>query len=337
MNLVLYYSPGACSLAAHIALREAKLAFELRRTPVASGDNLKPDYLAVNPRGRIPTLLVDGRPVRELSAILSWIGDLSPGLVPPPGSYEAAVCREWLAYFTSSVHITFAQIWRGERFLKNKAFHKLLRWEGLDILRRQFDEVEAQLSRGPYLTGHAYTLADANALVFYRWGRRMGFDMDKDYPNWTAHTKSLLERPAVKEAVAVEEIDIWAPPDAWTKEPMFSDEALAGFDAAWARKDPATLLRHMHAEGKYSASVGPEPGETFDTPKLKAGFEKMLRYDSARTRRSGRVWHLGDIAFVEWSFEEAPADGGRTIRGMDVFEFQDGLIKLKDAYRKTER
>lgn len=68
--LVLYYSPGACSLAAHIALREAALPFELRRVMISKGEHLAPEYLAVNPRGRVPTLVIDGVPVTERSAIL---------------------------------------------------------------------------------------------------------------------------------------------------------------------------------------------------------------------------------------------------------------------------
>jgi glutathione S-transferase len=212
--LALYYSPGACSLAAHIALREAGLRFELRRTAIAQGEHLRPEYLAVNPRGRIPTLVIRGTPVTELSAILGWIASRSRGLMPPRGTLEVLQCAEWLAWFTSAVHISFALIWRGARFLDDADLHPLLRNKGLATLRQQLGEIEARLAAHDYLVADRYSVADCNALVFYRWASRVGFDVRSAFPAWTRHAERLLERPAVRAALQVEDIEIWAQPDA---------------------------------------------------------------------------------------------------------------------------
>ncbi|MGQ0385241.1 MAG: glutathione S-transferase family protein [Gammaproteobacteria bacterium] len=149
--LTLYYSPGACSLAAHIALHESGLAFEARPALIANGEHLQAEYLAINPRGTL----------------------------------AAAQCAEWLAWFTSGVHISFALVWRGSRFVERTELHAELKAMGLATLRRQFADIETRLAAHDYLVDRAYSIADPNALVFYRWAGRIGMDVRRDYPAWT--------------------------------------------------------------------------------------------------------------------------------------------------------
>lgn len=211
--LTLYYSPGACSLAAHIALREAGLAFEARRVLIAKGEHLLPEYLAINPRGRIPALVIDGTPVTELSAILGWIADRCPRLAPPRGTLASMQCAEWLGWFTSAVHVSFALVWRGARFLDDANLHPRLRDKGLTTLRQQFGEIETRLAAHDYLVANRYSVADCNALVFYRWATRVGFDVRGDFPAWTRHAERLVLRPAVRDAIVAEGIEIWSRPE----------------------------------------------------------------------------------------------------------------------------
>jgi len=205
-HLVLYYSPGACSLAAHVALREWGVPFEARRVTIAKAEHQTPEYLALNPRGRVPTLVVDGKPVTELSGLLTWIG-MQSRLYPTPGSYEAAKCGEWLGWMTSVVHIAFALIWRGERFVEDKALHPALRQRGYDLVGDYFDDIDKALAGSDFVVGDRFTVADCNVLPFYRWGGRIGLDMNA-YPNWKAHTLRMLERPSVQAALAEEGIDV---------------------------------------------------------------------------------------------------------------------------------
>jgi glutathione S-transferase len=206
-NLILYYSPGACSLASHVALKEWGTPFEPRRVTIAKGEHLQPDYLALNPRGRVPTLVIDGKPVRENSGILTWIGQQC-GLYPEAGSYSAAKCGEWLGWLTSVVHISFALIWRGERFATDKAMHPALRQRGYDLVGEHLRDIDDALAQSPYLLGDQYSVADINLLPFFRWGGRVGLDMSA-YPNWSAHAARLLERAAVRDALAAEEISLY--------------------------------------------------------------------------------------------------------------------------------
>lgn len=205
-RLALYYSPGACSLAAHIALQEWGVPFEARRVMVAERENLKPDYLALNPRGRVPLLLIDDEPVSELSGLLTWIGQQS-GLYPAAGTIEAAKCAEWLGWLTSTVHIAFALIWRGERFAADVELHGDLRQHGYDLIGRHFDEIETALQAHKYAAGDRYSVADCNLLPFYRWGHRVGLDM-RHYPAWTRHAIALTKRPAVAAVLEAESVSL---------------------------------------------------------------------------------------------------------------------------------
>ena len=206
-SLALYYSPGACSLASHAALREWGAPFEARRVTLAKGEHRTPEYMALNPRARVPLLIIDGKPVSENSAILTWIG-LQSGLYPASGTYEAAKCGEWLGWLTSTVHIAFALIWRGERFAHDSALHPAIRQRGYDWTGVHFREIETALAQSPHVLGDALSVADFNLLPFYRWGGRIGLDMSA-YPNWSAHTARMLERQSVRDAIAVEEISLY--------------------------------------------------------------------------------------------------------------------------------
>lgn len=341
MDLALYYSPGACSLAAHIALREAGLPFALKRVAIANAEHLSDAYRAINPRCRVPTLIVDGEVVRELSGILTWIGQIDGNLYPKAGTIAAAKCAEWLAWLTSSVHISFAMIWRGGRFLESELADVPLRRRGLGLLAEQFQEIESALVGRDYLVGDTFSVADANLIVFYRWGGRVGFNMSRRYPAWTAHTNLLLRRPCVVEALSEEKISIAVNPDDGMAEPseeVMTPERLTRFSDAWTSRDLETLLSTMDEDGVYSASVGPEPGMTYrGARELRKGFKEMLHTDSAGVRTAGPSWILGDIGLAFWQFDY-PATRtipARTVRGIDYFEFKNGKIKLKDAYRKT--
>lgn len=114
-------------------------------------------------------------------------------------------------------------------------------------------------------------------------------------------------------------------------------ERLRQFGAAWARGNLDALMGFMTDDCAYLASVGPEPGATYrGREEVRRGFAAMLAYDRGRERHGGTVVLAGDRGFAEWSFTETTTDGGgRIIRGCDLFEFRDGRIRRKDAYRKV--
>lgn len=205
----LFYSPGACSLVAHIALEEAGASFEAVRVAIADGAHERSDYLAVNPRGLLPALEVDGRIYTETIAILTWIGRRFPaaGLVPRDDDEALVRFYERLAYFASSVHAAgFGRVFRAARPGP---------WPPPDAATRAFDrerltanflEIEAMLGSGDWLFGERYTAADAYPLTFLRWARRQDFDV-APYPRWRAHARQMVERPAVQAVLAREGLD----------------------------------------------------------------------------------------------------------------------------------
>jgi len=205
--LKLYYSPGACSVVPHIALEEAGAEFAALRIPLAEGANLKPEYLAVNPHARLPALGTDHGVITENIAVLNFLADRfgAAGSVPRGDPVAAARVNELLAWFASSVHITFAQIWRGNRFTEDQGLWPALEAGGRKVLGRQFDEIET-LCVDEWLVPGQFTAADSYALTFLRWARRIGFDIAR-YPQWVALAGRVLERPAVRRALAREGLE----------------------------------------------------------------------------------------------------------------------------------
>jgi len=197
-TLVLYHSPGACSLATHIALEEAGAEFETVRVVVANGDNLKPDYLAINPHARVPALGTSHDVLTENIAILNFIADVygREGSVPRGYPYAAARCNELLGWFASTVHISFAAIWRGIRFTPDDSVWPVLERGGRDALAQQFDEID-DLCVDEWLAPGGFSAADSYALLFLRWAKRIGFDIAR-YPQWTEHAGRVLKRGAVQ-------------------------------------------------------------------------------------------------------------------------------------------
>ena len=202
--LRLFYSPGACSLVTHIALEEAGADYEAVRVMVAEGEHLKPDYLAINPHARVPALANGHGIVTENIAILNLIADIfeAPGSVPRDDPFVAARCNELLGWFASSVHIAFAQIWRGERFTEDESLWHGIKAGGLKALETQFAEIEQNAGDSWLVDGH-FTAADTYALTFFRWGRRIGMDMSI-YPAWAALNEQVLARPAVQRVLEEE-------------------------------------------------------------------------------------------------------------------------------------
>jgi glutathione S-transferase len=209
---VLYYSPGACSLAPHIVLEEIGEPFEARRVAIAEGKHLAPEYLRLNPRGRVPTLVIDGQPVTEAAAILLHLAHRHAALnLLSAGALARARCFEWLLFLASSVHIAYAQLWRPRRFLPSEADAAALISSGRADIVRYNGEIEARIGSG-WLLDEGFSIADAYLFPFYRWGVRIGLDMEASAPRWTRWKDRMLDRPAVRRALATEGIGTsWAP------------------------------------------------------------------------------------------------------------------------------
>ncbi len=206
MALMLYYAPGACSLVPHVALEEAQASFDTVRLNLADGDQRAPDYLAINPKGRVPTLVVDGRPLTEVIAIVAYIDRRFPeaGVLPGHDPLLAARACEVMTWLASTVHVAFAQITRPERYADDPAVRAALAEPGKARFLRALSTLNALASaRDSWLVGETFTAVDAYSLVIRRWAERIGTDLSA-YPAWTVKTDKALTRPSVVRALARE-------------------------------------------------------------------------------------------------------------------------------------
>jgi glutathione S-transferase len=219
----LYYSPGSCSMAAHIVLEEIGAPYELQPISSLGATEGKmtatPDWNAINPKERVPALLgVPGRIggaenlLTELHAILIFLARTHPsvGLLPTDPAGEAR-CIEWMNWLASNVHaMSFGQIWRSWRFTANANDIPAVQAKGEQNVRDQYAYIESLLADGrEWAVPSGYTVVDAYLLVFYYWGHRIGVDMQTLYPVWTQLTERVVARPAVQRVLANEEISIF--------------------------------------------------------------------------------------------------------------------------------
>ena len=207
MALRCYFAPGASSLAGLVALEAANAAYEPHRLVLAEGEHRREPYLAVNPRGRVPSLVLEtGQVVSENIAILTWIAHRYPDarLLPFEDLGRLARAYELMSWFASSAHVAIAQIWRGERFTDDQAIKTALADAGRRNVLSALDDIETIAGEaGDWFLGERFSVIDPYALVFWRWAQRLEIDTAA-YPAWSAMTARALEHPAVKAALARE-------------------------------------------------------------------------------------------------------------------------------------
>jgi len=207
MTLKLFYSPNACSLASHIALEEAGADYELVLTSTRDGSVRKPEYLAINPKGRVPALQTERGVLTESPAILSWIAQAYPEarLAPLADPFAFAEMQAFNGFLSSSMHIMFALHWRAARFVEGEDHLAAVKAHAPKALAEQFRLVEERLKDGrTWVNGEAYTVSDPYLLVFTRWLDENGLGDLDDYPNVKAHRAHVETRPAVRRALEQE-------------------------------------------------------------------------------------------------------------------------------------
>jgi len=206
LKITLYYSPGACSLAPHIVLEELGLAYETERIITAEGQQRSAAYLAINPRGRVPALVVDGKVLVENLAILTFLGGGFPARgLWPARTWDQAQALSVMAWLADTVHPAFGHFYRPERYVDGSACREAVKTSG----RRSFEECLAEIDRlvsgQRWALGPRFSVLDAYLLVFYRWGARMGYPVRR-LERYTALAERILSRPAVKRVFADEGI-----------------------------------------------------------------------------------------------------------------------------------
>lgn len=180
------------------------MQYRVERLALAAGEQRAPEYLSVNPRARVPSLLVDGAAINETIAILTFVARSYPDarLLPFDNPLELARAYQWMSWYASGLHVAIAQIWRTERTTDDAAAWPAIRDGGRAAIERGFAEIEESLDK-EWVLASGFSVVDGYTQVFRRWGARLDLDMTA-YPNWTAHSERLLARPAVARALARE-------------------------------------------------------------------------------------------------------------------------------------
>lgn len=201
----LYYGKGACSLAPHIVLTELGIPHTVKPIQLREGEQKKPEFLSVNPKGSVPALKTEDMGViTEAAVILQYLGDLKPEakLIPKAGTPERYRLQEWLNYISSEIHKTLGNYF-SIPMIPSETTKKEMRemWDARMKVRLDF--ISQNLQKNGYLAGPEFTVADAYLFTVLSWCAPLGMDL-KPWPAILGYLEKIAQRPAVREAQKTE-------------------------------------------------------------------------------------------------------------------------------------
>lgn len=201
--LKLFYAVGTCALASHIALEEAGAEYEAVRLDFGANDQRKPEYLKINPKGRVPALITDSGILTETPAILAYIAQVFPkaDLAPLSDPFAFARVQSFNSYLCSTAHVNHAHLGRGTRWADDPASIEDMKRKVPKNVAESFALMESELVEGPWVMGKAYTVCDPYLFTVTGWLTRDGVDIAR-FPKIHDHHKRMTERPAVKRVLA---------------------------------------------------------------------------------------------------------------------------------------
>ncbi len=199
-----FFAPGACSIGIHVLLHETGADFEHARMDLRAGEQFKPEFQAVNPKGKVPALVRDdGTTLTEYPAIAVWIASTFPGAGLLPAAAEPlARALEATGYCVSTVHMQgFSRIFRPANFAPSEADHDAVKAKGLEIFTKGLHTLDKALEGREWIAGD-YSFADSALFYVTFWG---GARLKLDLPaNLKAHYERMLARPAVQTTMTEE-------------------------------------------------------------------------------------------------------------------------------------
>lgn len=201
--LKLFYAVGSCALASHIALEEAGAEYQAVRLDFTANDQRKPEYLKINPKGRVPALITGSGVLTETPAILAYIAQVFPkaNLAPLTDPFEFARVQSFNSYLCSTAHVNHAHLSRASRWADEPASIEDMKRKVPKNVSESFALMESEMFAGPWVMGQAYTVSDPYLFTVARWLERDGVDIAR-FPKILDHHKRMTERPAVKKVLA---------------------------------------------------------------------------------------------------------------------------------------
>jgi glutathione S-transferase len=210
MQITLYYAPGAASLVVHWVLIELGLPHELRRVDTDARQQKSPEYLALNPNGVIPTMVLDGRPYYECGALLMHLADLFPaaGFAPPPGTPERGRYYQWSFNLANAVQPLLRQWWYPAEVAGEANSPAALATVEKRI-EAQWQRIDEHLAaHGPYLLGNQLTTADFMLTMLMRWARKTPRPAT-EWPQLAALAARMKSRPSFRTLCEREQLTEW--------------------------------------------------------------------------------------------------------------------------------
>ena len=205
MTMTLYFAPNSCALASHLALEHSGARYEARRVNLAQGEQRSPEFLAINPKGRVPVLITEQGILSETPAILAFLAQSYPAakLAPIDDPYRFAQAQSFNSYLCSTVHVAHAHRYRGARWSDDAAAIESMRIKVPQTMRACFEQIENDLFKGPYVLGNDYSICDMYLFTITQWLE--GDEVDVNwFPKIAELKRCMLENAAVQKVLAAQ-------------------------------------------------------------------------------------------------------------------------------------
>lgn len=202
--LKLYFAPQTCALASHIALIDAGAAHEAIFISFKKDEQRKPEFLAINPKARVPALVTDRGVLTETPAILAFIAQTHPqAKLAPTDPYRFAEAQAFNSYICSGLHVAHAHRMRGYRWADDASSFADMQRKVPQTVAECFSLIERTMFKGPWVLGESYSICDPYLFTVAQWMEADGVDPAK-FPKVADHRKRMSERPSVRQALEVE-------------------------------------------------------------------------------------------------------------------------------------
>lgn len=203
--MIFYYAPRTCAVASHIALEEAGADYQSRRIDFGTTEQRSAEYLKINPKGRVPSLVTDRGIITETPAILAYIAQTYPdaGLAPLDDPFEFARMQAFNCYLCATVHVAHAHKVRGSRWVDDPAAMEAMKKKVPQTMAECFQLIEDDMFQGPWVLGERYSVSDAYLFTISQWLESDEVDINR-FPRVADHAQRMKERPAVKRVKAAQ-------------------------------------------------------------------------------------------------------------------------------------
>jgi glutathione S-transferase len=203
--LKLYYARNTCALASHIALEQAGADYETMRIDFATNAQRSPEYLKINPKGRVPSLVTDRGILTETPAILLFVSQSYPKarLAPLDDPFALGQVQAFNSYLCATVHVAHAHRMRGYRWADDPAAIESMKRKVPQSVGDCYEIIEREMLKGPWVMGETYSISDMYLFTLAQWIEGDGVDIKK-LPKVADHRRRMSEHPVVKKVLAQE-------------------------------------------------------------------------------------------------------------------------------------